>query len=55
MSKASPLFRSKDVDIAIRTIFTQMNIIIDSFNATKRFILQEKFGYDGTFYDIHRF
>lgn len=31
----------------MRTIFNQMNIIFDTFNATKRFVFHGRFGYDG--------
>lgn len=49
------MFRSKKVDAAVRTTFNQMNVVLQTFNATIRFVLHSRFGYDGNVLNINAF
>lgn len=41
------LFRAKHIDAALRAIFKQVNIVLETFNATIRLELHSRYGYDG--------
>ncbi|XP_063697767.1 ionotropic receptor 75a-like [Culicoides brevitarsis] len=41
-------YKAKEVDAAIRSGFTQIDLLVKTFNASVRFALHEKFGYDET-------